>query len=304
MSAGPAIYTPPISSHHRELFERAYREGDDRTAALSSIGGLIEVMRSRLSSFHNTEDPAATVTLYEDRYQTALKERLAGQTRLLAKSRQGSEADVGRANLYNALVDQLVLLPALQGSDHTSRQLRAELIDGSYGLIGSVMETVYRRYKRQHNELELNHSVGFLNELTALGLANRPQSPDRFALQALPCEDADHETDLWTYQQKESGDFRIRGWQVKSSEWLRKWSRNRVIGGIALGNSRKSTIWPGQELFQTVLAMLHELDGQASETEASTLDKLSHALSIAIGNDASFIAPPGQGESGLFSKLR
>jgi hypothetical protein len=298
------MYTPPTSSRHRELFERAYREGDDRTAALSSIGGLIEVMRSRLSSFHNPEDPATTVALYQTKYREDLQERLAGQTQLLAKSRQGSEADVGRANLYNALVDQLVLLPALQGSDDTSRQLRAELIDGSYGLIGSVMETVYRRYRRQHNELELNHSVGFLNELTALGLANRPQSPDRFALQALPCEDADHETDLWTYQQNESGDFRVRGWQVKSSEWLRKWSRNRMIGGIALGNSRKSTIWPGHELFQTVQAMLHELDGQASEIETSTLDKLSLTLDTAIENDTSFIAPHGQGESRLFSKLK
>ncbi len=252
----PLRNTPRIFDDDRDIYERAYRNGDVLIQASVSLDTQIEEMAGRLygikdgNFYVNTpaiDDILADEEVIFNQATTALK--------------KSNEAGIGSWSDYFRLVMQADMIPErLQAGvlfmmyDQFDR--RRELVNGAAGknidvadMILSHIDTLYAsdHTKQLRNRGEtmpyLQNSIdgekgrlhGALSEVTIMALANYSQAPSKLALPARTYGDLQQKTDMLYFytddKAKQSFSVPI---QVKSSRSASKSRKTSPKDGFTL----------------------------------------------------------------------
>jgi hypothetical protein len=288
------VMTPPANSLHRELYERNFQAGDEGNARYISLGGQIEVVQRQLADSART--PTELADLYYGKYQPWLENYAKTQVDHAELLPGAFGSIVPRIRLLHTALDQMVCAPILftfgSNRSHAFRQRLIEQ-DGIYGIMVSAVEEAFANYAPHTFDADIKHTVGFLNEGTALSLLNREQRLEQLALPALPFHDFTRGIDIQTFM-LHRGETVVRQLQVKSDEHAHTEPRGtapKLIGGIALGNSLASNNWGSQDKtkFRTVSEILKDIEGSIADVDELVLSDLAHRLSSAVRWNRNFI---------------
>jgi len=288
------VYTPPLGNELRSIFDHHYHSGRTDEARHISIGAQIQNARYDLCAANL--EAYQVITTYKRDLKPNLESYIERQMNALDFDNRTTSATHLRVRLFRDLLDPLVCFPVLFStySPQESTSARRQLVEGEglYGTIGNVLEHALAKFRWDTHAVENRDLIGFVNELTTLSLINQPQREGNVALPALPHEDQQYGIDVHTYLAL-NGQKQVRSAQVKSNERNMyrpvRGENIRLIGGIALGNSHLSTMWPKREFMQTAQAIVEELNGTITDDRAEILTHIAKDLTTAVRKNEDFV---------------
>lgn len=291
------LLVPDQDNHHYAVFDHYMTKGNLVLASYITIGSEIENARNKLLNYADTPREV------NDKYSTEIKPRLNTyihtQKDFLETVKVNRLACIfQRASMLHMLLDQLVIIPTVNKArvDEEHKSIKVLSTLGLYENLGGALERSLDATMNFQGTEFAKQVVGLVTEQTALtlGYFRTTQNPDPvFMLPTLPYEDMVEKQDLAVYQPF-SRNREVYLYQVKTHESNPLTApEQRFIGGIAIGNSYRSDVWPEQAndkgRFMTSEAVVRDINGTSTDEDVFTLSALSRGLQNAVRTGTSFV---------------
>lgn len=270
------LSSPKIGEEGRSLFEKKYAEGDKIVTAQLRVDTTLRKIRNNASH----EDLDKLEAIASDHLQEALTQT-STETKV-------DILDFFHLRIKLALIKQIIFAHAAFSSKDNFKE-RSELIDGTYGLVGEVLEEALMAYD---NALfaERPFLTGIINELTALALLNRHQSSEHLAVPSDVTADLYNATDIeyltLTQEQEKASLYHI---QVKTRDHSLKDIR-MPSNGILITASTMLNAVSHIGYFKTSRAIVAELNGTDTLAQTTHLTQAAQVFDTHMHNEISRIS--------------
>lgn len=270
-------FSPPgLTEEGRGLFEERYGSGDIVATSQIRVDTTLNRLRRHIAKGESTVDL--------DGISDAAEAYLAEAIDAVPFDQAPSLTEYFALKTKHAMIRQIVFADTVFKSKDDYAE-RRELVNGLYGTVSGVLSEAMDLFdsSRPKSHGEKKELTGVINELTALALLNRRQTPEHLAVPSDITSDLYHATDL-EYYTFPKGSRTSKRYHVQVKSRLGSHSKIRTpLGGLVISAHHMRNKSHGDVSFPTARAIIQENNGTISE------DEETH-LTYAIGSFETYLA--------------
>lgn len=264
-------FAPPgLTEEGRGLFEERYGSGDTVATSQLRVDTTLRRIRQHVASGDSTVDL--------EELSTAAENYLAKTIDAVPLHRAPDLSDYFHLKIKHAMMRPIVFSESVF-ADKQDYERRRELVNGLYGSVALILEEAIELFdsSKQKSRSERMELAGIINELTALALLNRRQTPEHLAIPSDITSDLYHATDL-EYYMFPKGAQQSRHYHVQVKTRLGSSSRIRTpLGGLVISSYHMQNKSRDELQFPTSRAIIEEVNGTIDDqTEAYLHAAIAH----------------------------
>jgi hypothetical protein len=253
------LSSPGLGDDDRYLFEREHAKGNSAVTSILQIDTTLRRIRDFGEETDIDLDELTVVA--EEHLQTALQHS--------AESYENNYADYFRLKTKIAFIRPIVFANEAF-STKQNFELRRELMNGLYGTTAEILHSAIDAldHTDRNNLKDRSTLTGIINELTALALLNRRQSPERMAIPSDITADLYRATDL-NYSLFKKGDEQASFYHIQVKSSVSEGQEVRVPAGGILISARNflNTRSVSGISFPTSRAIIAEVDATSDNEQ-------------------------------------